>query len=180
MKKASTLLVKTFINLIFVSITLCTVKEFNVKAKVLSVPLVSTNAPLLLYTQLVERYQYISRKYKIFSVLSMILEFCFLIAFYIILACWVVVLHASLVVGCNAYFFYERKIDASIARKLMYYDTGRCIAPYMDGKTLILYSGELVTILERQGNTLLVRKFSGDEHWVGAEYIDENCSVQGY
>lgn len=178
MKKTLTLLAKTFTSLVFASATICMARKPNTKAKVLSLPLIFANTPLLLYTLFVEKYQYISRKYKLLSVLSMVLEICFLVSFYVVLPSWAAVLHVLLLVACNAYFLHERKIDVTTVRRLMYYDTGRCIAPYIDGKTLILYSGELVTILERQGNTLLVRKFNGDEHWVSAEYIDENCSVQ--
>eukprot|EP00866_Antonospora_locustae_P001227 jgi/Antlo1/1227/1796 len=178
MKKTSTLLAKTFTSLVLASATLCLAKEPNTRAKVLSLPLVFANTPLLLYTLFVEKYQYISRKYKLLSVLSMVLELCFLASFYTVSPSWAVVFHVLLLLAFNAYFLYERKMDVYTARKLMYYDTGRCIAPYVNGKTLILYSGELVTILERQGNMLLVRKFNGDEHWVNSEYIDENCPVQ--
>lgn len=178
MKKILALLAKTFISLGFTSATLCMAKESNTKAKVLFLPLVFANIPLLLYTLFVEKYQYISRKYKLLSALSMVLEICLIASFYIASPSWAAIFHVPLLVACNAYFLYERKIDVSTVRKLIYYDTGRCMAPYLNGKTLILFSGELVTILERQGNMLLIRKFNGEEHWVGAEYIDENCSVQ--
>ncbi|KAL0265741.1 UNVERIFIED_CONTAM: hypothetical protein PYX00_011456 [Menopon gallinae] len=180
MKRTSTLLAKTFFNLVLASATLCTAKGASIWTKVMAPPLICMNVPLLLYTLFVEKYQYIGRKYKAISALSMVLEFCLIVSFYFASPRWVAVAHVFATVGCNAYFFYERKINGSMTRKLMYYDTGRCIAPYIEGKTLVLYTGELVTIIERQGSTLLVRKFNGNEHWVGAEYIDENCSIQGY
>jgi len=180
MKKPTTLLGKILINLLLTSFTIHLTGHNKFRNKIFASTVVAMNACLFLYTLFTSKYQQMLRSYRQISILLMIAEMIFLVTFYASAKHWACLLNIPLIIACDFYFLYERKIESFTSREPAHYDTGRCIAKLMDDKKLILYPGELVTILERRDGKLLIRKFNGNEHLVDPEYIDENYVVEGY
>lgn len=180
MKKLTTLSGKILVDLLLTSATIHFTGHNKFWNKVLAFAAISTNACLFLYTLFTSKYQQMLQSYKHVSILQMVAEMIFLVTFYTSARHWACVLNIPLIVACNFYFLHEKKIESFTSREPAHYDTGRCVSKLMDDKKLVLYPGELVTILERRDGKLLVRKFNGTEHLVDPEYIDENYVIEGY
>lgn len=182
MKKLATLLAKTIANTSFATISVFSSKNLTFAHRMLFIVLLCSNIPLILYTLFTERYEQVRARYKVVSAVSMSCEVLVLVIFYSLMYSFALLfLNLAFVGLADIFFLKKQKGEHNLKENTINYNIGRCLTQITRGSGVIIYSGELVTIIDkRSGNRLLVRKFNGDEHLINAEYIDEDYTVGGY
>lgn len=182
MKKLATLLAKTAANTSITSFSIFSSKKITFLSGILFLFAVSSNIPLLLYTLFTERYEQVSVRYRLAAVISMLLEVLFLTFFYLFVRGFALLcLNLAFVAVCDTIFLKKQRDEHHLKSDNRNYNIGRCLTQITRGNGVIIYAGELVTIVDRRsGNKLWVRKFNGDEYAVNAEYVDEDYVIGGY
>ncbi|RVD93250.1 hypothetical protein TUBRATIS_002260 [Tubulinosema ratisbonensis] len=170
MKENTILIIKTITNIITFIILLIKKKPSLIYKIILT--LTSLINPTLLgirYYKLEIKHN--SKHLKKIYFISFFIELFLLILYYTLNKIILGLINVILILIMNIIFFYHRKKKINKPKKIVDFDLAKCISQCIQNGKLILYSGEIVFVLDKFEDKIHIRKSNGEEYVVDSVYL---------
>lgn len=170
MKESLILILKSLANIITL-ITLFIIKKPPLKYKILLVVLSLINPTLLAIRYYKLEIKHNSRHLKKIYLISFFIELFLLIFYFTFNKIVLGIFNVILLFLLDFIFFYHRKKKINKPKRIVEFDLAKCISQCIQNGKLILYSGEIVFVLEKYDDKVHIRRSNGEEYVVDSVYL---------